>query len=277
MVVEVPTSLFAPDVPTIESNIAETRSNVDDGDEGVPPSTNKGLQTIGDAVEFIDTLVDKQIALALELNSPPNVAIVGDAAARTTFYTILPDEHQRLCFLRVAGQMRAWPRLRSLFGAPPYGFLHAEDGGVIRAAGIAAHRQNMTHHEAFPAASYSQFGSGQLVDDSSREYRVVARKNDSYETPLPFDFANRNETDVVLQVRIQRRSRAKKIEILKDSLLRQTVLFPRPGDRIILHETKRILALQNKKRPTHTSLTVKRLVLRDVRASTAALVCRLES
>lgn len=253
----------------------EAERDVVERDDVLVLRRDKPIRTIGEAMTHINSLMDQQITLAVERGAKPNESISGDAPARNTFYTLLPDPQQRTVFLRLAGQMRAWPRLRPLFGAPPYGFLRPEDGGVMRAAGIAAHRQNMTHEEFQSAASYSQFGAGQLLDELAREYRVIRRQNVYDDDPLPCNFEVRDKPDMLLQVRIRRRSRAKRMEMMQDATLRQTLAFPRAGERIILKETKRILALQGKRpdNATRTTLLVKRMVPRGNGASTAALIC----
>ena len=240
----------------------------------VPSRRGKTIRTIGEAAEHLGELMDAQILKALTLGASANTACPGDAAARNTFYTLLPDVQQRDIFRRVASQMRAWPRLRPLFGAPPYGFLRTEDAGLLRAAGIAPGRANMTHDVVQAAASYTQFGAGQLVDELEREYRVIRRQNVHAADPLPCDFSVRDKPDVLLQVRLRRRNRGLKMEMMRNVSQRQQLMFPRVGERITVHETKRILSLQGL-RPAAATLTVlqvKRVVPRSYNASTAALI-----
>lgn len=244
------------------------------GDGPVLRKTSLAIKTIGDAVAHVEGLMEAQVGNAIEQRAPANVSIVGDSAARNTFYTLLPDQQQRAIFQRVASQMRAWPRLRPLFGAPPYGFLHAEDAGMLRATGIAPGRSNMAHNAHQMSASYTQFGAGQLVDELAREYRVMRRYGMADDDPLPCNLDVRDTSEVMLQVRLRKRSRSVKTEMMRDAAQRERLMFPRPGQRITLKETKRILSLQGLQSAaaTRTTLQVKRVLPRSLLASTAALV-----
>jgi hypothetical protein len=124
------------------------------------------------------------------------------------------------------------------------------------------------------AASYTQFGAGQLIDELAREYRVIRRQNVHEADPLPCNFSVRDKPDVLLQVRIRRRNRAVKMELLRDATQREQLMFPQPGQRIMLKETKRILSLQGLRagNATRTQLMIKRTVPRGQNASTAALI-----
>lgn len=277
--VEAPPSLFASvEIGTPEdATDPQTERDAVERDDILVLRRGKAIRTVGEAMDHITSLMDRQVAMAIERRAQPNESIGGDASARNTFYTLLPDAQQRLVFMRLATRITAWPRMRPLFGAPPYGFLLPEDAGVMRAAGIAPHRSNMSHEEFQSAASYSQFGAGQLLDDVAREYRVIRRQRVYDTDPLPCNFEVRDKPNVLLQVRIRRRSRAKKLEMFRDATLRQTLVFPQAGERIVLRETKRILALQGKRTDaaTRTTLLVTRMVPRSNNASTAALVCVL--
>jgi len=269
-----PVAAFAPVAAEDAAALEQERDVQERDDVLVLGGRGKAIRTIGEAVEHLHELMDAQVTKALDLGAPANAACPGDAAARNTFYTLLPDVQQRLVFVRLAGQMRAWPRLRPLFGAPPYGFLRPEDAGLLRAAGIAQGRANMTHDAVQAAASYTQFGAGQLIDELAREYRVIRRQNVHEADPLPCDFSVRDKPDVLLQVRIRRRNRAVKMELMRDATQREQLLFPQPGQRIMLKETKRILSLQGLRavNATRTQLMIKRTVPRGQNASTAALI-----
>lgn len=264
-------SLLAPDAG---SALEQERDDQERDDVLALGRRGKTIRTIGEAMEHLHELMEAQVTKAVDEGVAHNVSCAGDAAARSTFYTLLPDRLQRDVFRRIAGQMRAWPRLRPLFGAPPYGFLRPEDAGLLRAAGIAPGRANMTYDAFQAAASYGQFGAGQLIDELAREYRVIRRQNVHESDPLPCDFSVRDKPDLLLQVRLRRRNRDTKVEMMRDVQQRQQLLFPRVGERITLKETKRILSLQGL-RPaaaTRTVLQVKRVVPRSLNASTAALI-----
>ena len=124
------------------------------------------------------------------------------------------------------------------------------------------------------AASYSQFGAGQLVDRYSREYRVVRRQNVHVDDPLPFDLSVHDVPDVLLQVRIRKRSRQKRLELLRDASQRKRLEFPQVGERIVIRETQRIMALQGLRAEMarSTTIQVKRVAPRSQNALTAALI-----
>lgn len=273
-----PQPLFGSDDPSGADADTVGDGDRDDGggqrEDAIVLRRGKAIRTIGEAVEHVRELMEAQVARAVEERVDRNTSCGGDAAARNTFYTLLPDPQQRTVFIGVVRQMRAWPRMRTLFGAPPYGFLRQEDAGLLRAAGIAHGRTNMTHDVTQSAASYSQFGAGQLVDDLAREYRVVRRQNVREDDPLPFDLTVRDAPLVLMQVRIRKRSREAKARMLRDANERQKLEFPRVGDRIIVKETRRILSLQGlgPNAATRTTLHVKRVVPRAQQALTAALI-----
>lgn len=82
------------------------------------------IETIGAAYEYCDVLIKKQIERAENTSAPMNEAVYGDGHARRAITTLLPDVLVRELFLKVTRDQKAWPRLRPLFGAPPYVFLN---------------------------------------------------------------------------------------------------------------------------------------------------------
>lgn len=265
-----------------EADTALVRDGSEDGEDGedgtpVVGRRGKSIKTIGEAVLHTEDLMEIQVQRADDEGARANEPVGGDAAARITFYTLLPYDRQRAVFRRMASDMRVWPRLRSLFGAPPYGFLRSEDAGMLRAAGIASGRANMAHDTAQAAASYTQFGAGHLIDQLGREYRVVRVGAADDNDPLPCDFSVRDAPDVFLNVRLKRRKRSQRMEMMRDTTQREALAFPRVGQRITLKETRRILLLQGLQpnRPTLTTLQVKRVIPRGLAASTAALVANI--
>lgn len=239
-----------------------------------PQSANVPLiNTIGDALTFVADVFERQIIAAIESGATPNLAIYGDASARNIFYTLLPDTFQRRVFLSVASNAASWPRLRWLFGAPPYAFLGDQDAGMLRAAGISLFRSNMTYDDGNNIVNYSQFGAGQLIDESEREYRVVdptAGEND----PLPCNLEGGSSKYVQLIVRVHRRSRKERMRRLRDSTLRKTIAFPQPGEKLNLTETSRLQAIQGKKpeAATRAALQVRQVRPRGANAATAAVL-----
>lgn len=249
------------------------RAQVRDRSDLAAVGRNRPIATIAEAVEHVSNVIDAQVELGAERKAAANVTIAGDNAARNTFYTLLPDRQQREVFLRVAGSSRAWPRLRGIFGAPPYSFLKPEDAQMLRAAGIAHGRSNMAHDDVHSAAGYTQFGAGQLVDDSGREYRVMPPDAVAEDEPLPWRIAESGRRELVLQVRIKKRDRKVKAEMFKDTALRGSLTFPRPGERISLRETASILSIMRKRAAAPpATLLVRRVIPRGERASTAGLI-----
>lgn len=232
------------------------------------------VSTIGEAQTHVTNMLQKQLDLATDNGAEPNVAISGDAAVRTAFFTLLPDEFQRRVFLTFASNSRAWPRLKSLFGAPPYAFLGPQDAGMLRAAGISSARQNMTY-DSNEIVNYSQFGAGQLIDDSEREYRVIdptAGANDAL--PCNLEGGNMNSEYIHLIVRVHKRSRAERLRRLRDARLKKTIMFPMAGEKLNLTETKRLLSIQGK-RPeaaTRAVLQVRQVKPRGLNAATASVL-----
>tara|TARA_Y100000389_G_scaffold62579_1_gene58616 strand:+ start:3803 stop:4870 length:1068 start_codon:yes stop_codon:yes gene_type:complete len=235
------------------------------------------IQTLGDAVDHVLDMMNRQIERGnldgFQLNEP----IAGDTATRTSFYTLLPDVQQRVVFIRIAGNMRNWPRIRPLFGAPPYNFLRSEDAGMMRAAGIAHGRANMAHEDSQSAANYNQFGSGQLIDQYDREYRVTPSHNIQLTDPAPWLLDSASNRELILQVRVKKRDKKRKIEMMKDNAARHTLTFPRPGDRVILAPTRIIQSMQRERNGGVQSfaLHVQRVVLRSESAATATVLARL--
>lgn len=230
------------------------------------------VNTIGEALAHVNDIFEQQIVTAVEQGAAPNEAVSGDSAARGIFYTLLPDTYQRRVFLTVASNARAWPRLRPLFGAPPYAFLGPQDASFLQATGIALSRSNMSY-DGNTIANYSQFGAGQLIDDSEREYRVID-PTAGEQDPLPCNLEGGHTEYVQLIVRVHKRSREERVRRLRDTRLKKTIMFPVPGEKLNLTETKRLQAIQGK-RPeaaTRAVLQVRQVKPRGANAATAAIL-----
>ena len=173
--------------------------------------------TVGDAYAWLQTQVQKQVDLALAEGNTPNESRAGDAAVRDYILLLLPEAEQRRLFLQTAGSPRAWPRLKPLFGAPPYNFLKPQDAGLLRAGGFAVGRKNMVYDDPSRIANQAQFGPGQMVDEYTREYRVVQGDNTTEGTLLPgVDVLQRKGGDLHLQVRIAKTTKLAKREIERE-------------------------------------------------------------
>ena len=270
-----PDQLF---VPTGQDGSASTSSpnsqgssSTDPGDDSEFLSTTSVLRTAGDAMQFCTNLFRDQIELALAERTPPNVASKGDSAARAAFLMLLSDAQQRELFMSVGRDPKSWARLKTLVGSPPYHFLHPNDAGMLNAAGFTKGRINMTYDSAFTIANHGQFGPGQLVDEHTREYRVAPRKLEPSD-PLPgAEYFKHGTRDIVLQVRVKKHGIQKKRELFHSDQKKQ-LLFPQPGETILLQETNRMLSARGLRNPTRTQLRVKALWPRGQGSSTAAVL-----
>lgn len=85
------------------------------------------LETLADAMEYCQSLVDVQLKRAKDQHAQINVAIYGDSHAKKAITTLLPDACIREIFLTTTRSKEAWPRIRSLFGVrtvPNGGYIH---------------------------------------------------------------------------------------------------------------------------------------------------------
>jgi hypothetical protein len=188
----------------------------------------EGLRTVGEAYALCRELIVAQVDKAVAQSARPNASISGDSAARAAFLLLLPDEQKRALFLETARRTESWPRIRPLFGAPPFAFLRPEDAGMLRAAGFANKRANMAYERGGMTANIGQFGPGQLQDEHTREYRLAPRVS-SMQDPLPGgDFFEAVKGDLLLQVKVQRRSKSEKQQLFQ-SIFKKRLFFPQPG------------------------------------------------
>jgi hypothetical protein len=233
------------------------------------PSENKvTLRTSSDAFEFCQALVESQLQEA-ELNRvEPNVATKGDTIARSSILLLLSDPQRRNLFLHMANNRKMWPRIRPLFGAPPYNFLMPNDAWALRAGGFAKSRLNMTYDNS-RAANVSQFGAGQYEDQHGRSYRIVASKFEET-APLGSEFLD-TATQIVLQVKVKKRGRAQKHDLL-NSINKSQLFFPKPGESIVLRESKALVSAIGRSEQSETVLKVKACYPRDAGASTATVL-----
>jgi hypothetical protein len=238
------------------------------------PERTSALNTVGDAFALCEELVQTQLNRAKLLKPPPNVGIAGDSAARTALLLLLPDDVQRRLFLKTAQNSAHWPRLRSLFGAPPFHFLRPEDGQLLRAAGFARGRSNMSYEEAGRVANVAQFAS-QFVDAAKREYRMT-QQNTALSDPLPDTDTFKGARELLLQVKVPKRSLPQK-QMLMKSIHKEQLFFPQPGEKIQLRATQKMLRARglpvSEARPV-VDMVVKALKPRALNAHTANLLVR---
>ena len=180
-------------------------------------------------------------------------------------------------FLETAGNPQTWPRLKTLFGAPPYHFLRPEDAGAIRAAGLSKGRSHMAYQTDDPlqtVTNITQFGAGQLVDQHERYYRVVPEPqrplDETDELPSRLESA-RDPSNVLMHVKVPKRPR-RKGEAVAARRHQAQMLLPQPGEKILVRETGRLMQLLGQQVPVESECIVKRLIPRNVGASTAVVV-----
>lgn len=232
------------------------------------------LQTAGDAYRVCKAMFEEQQHRALDTGAAANTAAPGDSSARAAFLLLLTDSQQRALFLETATRPEMWPRIRTLFGAPPFHFLRASDAAALNASGFAKGRANMTYESGSRVANMQQFGPGQLMDQHLREYRVSPLDVDPAD-PLPgAEYFQRATRSIILQVKIKKTDRQHKRQLLHTELKKQ-LFFPQPGDRIVLRETARMLSARGLKNSDSTELQVKALWPRSEGSSTAAVLVSL--
>ena len=248
-------------------------------------AVDKALYHVHEAYEYVDQRIRQQVDAAAIVKAPNNTPIPGDSSTKTAFYTLLNRNQQRRLFLNASKSEAAWPRLRSLFGAPPYDFLHSEDASGLRAAGIAKRRANMAHDIGQFIPNYNQFGAGHFADSAGRLYNVIAPTGSYQETDegayLPWtNQALRDAVRIVMVVRIPKHRVTKsRTAGSKDS----RVLFPTPGqtlrlqmtlvlDRLSKPGTRQPFAPQRARSELPTfNVRIHTISLRAMHASTAAV------
>jgi len=247
-----------------------------EGKENVAKKTlnEQKLETLADALDYCKELVNIQLKRAKDQQATMNEAIYGDSHARKAIVTLLPDQFVRSLFIQVTRDREAWPRIRPLFGSPPYHFLKPEDAGFIRASGIAAGRTNMTYNKSNETAAYAQFGVGHLVDTYFREYRVVTPREPQESDQLPCNIERlAPQNHVFLNVRVPKRSKGERMELLKDITKRRAVLFPQVGETLNINYSTGLRQVWGRADANlNSKLLVKSMVPRAAGASTAAVV-----
>lgn len=200
----------------------------------------RDVQTVQEAFVFLREKVKEQVYEARAANAEPNVAVAGDAEAKKAFWSLLTPDDQRALFLGVIGDQKVWPRIRPLFGAPPFSFLRPEDEGILNASGIQKGRVRMAHGN-ITTTNYGDFSkAGHLEDLAGRVYRIIAKEN-ANRAELPWRGLSGHR--VVADVRLQRMSLKKRAELLRGdqgSIGQASAVFPRPGDVVTLYVIQKL-------------------------------------
>ena len=197
------------------------------------PRPFDGITTVRAAIDFVNEAFADQVEQSILDAATPNVAISGDSRVRDAFWALLPPEEQRRFFLRVAGNRRVWPRLKTLIGNPPYSFLRPEDEGVLRAGGICKGRVRMAHSEP-TATGYAEF-KPHYEDGAGRKYRILALEG-ARDGRLPW-IGLVAGARVVADVRVTKREGKVKVQIARGAhgaVAMAGLVFPRVGDTLLL-------------------------------------------
>lgn len=192
--------------------------------------------------EHIIQQMHEQVTRAVEDGISTNQALAGDNRIHTMLLTLLPANMQREVFMAIVSREAAYPRVRKLFGAPPYAFLRVGDAGMLRAAGFAPSRRNVAY-DSFRVANYAQFGLPHLLDTYGRQYRV-AQENDGEDSPVAYMALRR---DIIIKatfvVRIKKYLRSHRAATLNDAEGKEALSFPRVGEVVHMQPTPAILRM----------------------------------
>lgn len=195
------------------------------------------LTTVGDAVEYVMALLDRQLERAELERVEPNEPTRGDGEARAAFLSLLPPDRQRQLFLALVRRVKAWPRIRTLIGSPPFSFLGSQDDNVLRAAGVTRGRVHMASGTPGVISSLAEFGVPQFVDENERDTKFVnfGTARTGNEELLPFVNLKSGRV-VAADVRLKRRKQTEKIRILRygTDAEKRSLRFPGPGNRLVL-------------------------------------------
>ena len=193
----------------------------------------EGITTVRAALDYVHESFSEQIEQSILDQAKPNVAIGGDSRVKDAFWALLPPEEQRRFFLKVAGNRRVWPRIKTLVGNPPYSFLRPEDEGVLRAGGICKGRVRMAHEEP-TATGYAEF-KPHYEDGAGRKYRILQRESGG-DGRLPWVGLIAGAR-VIADVRVTKRDNKAKAEIVRGAqgaVAMVGLVFPRVGDALLL-------------------------------------------
>ena len=217
----------------------------DDPADAIRVDGTPRVETLRDAYEFVRKLIDAQLERARDERATPNVPIQNDGVARGALLLLLPEPLIRRLFLELIAKPATWPRIRPLFGSPPYHFLHPNDAAALNASGFAHGRQRMTYEEGGRIANVAQFAA-QFEDTFARQYRLVLRQpQDDDPIPSVRHIAALRTPTVELHVKIRKRSRAKK----RSWRARQAdAAVSKARERLLLRETRALTRVRRAQR-----------------------------
>lgn len=197
------------------------------------PARLSDLQTQAEALHFLRQACHDQLQESIVQKAPANEEVIGDVRVRQAFRLALRPSEQRAFFHAIVRDQRYWPRVKSLFGNPPFSFLLPEDEWLMRAGGICRNRANLAATDS-SVSKAADFGNGHFYDHFERVYRIVS--NPASTTTVPWK-GIREQTRIVVDVRLKSYTQKAKRNILSGETRTAQValMFPRPGETIRLH------------------------------------------
>lgn len=233
--------------------------------------------TVQDAYNVVHQMMITQSQQAFHINATPNVSITGDTKARLMMLTLLPRLWQRSLFIEFVADIRRWPRIRSLFGVPPYAFLTPADMHMLRAGGIGKGRAQLAYDFSNPVPTYSQFGYPHFADQFGREYLTEVDQSKQFleqaDDPVgAMSTLASAKHGVRLFVRIKKRSKKQKFQLLKTTDGKKALFFPHIGEIIRVVETTLAMQARRSKDKVKLTFKVERVTPRNYGASTALVV-----
>lgn len=254
-----------------EEDAEESAEGAEGGEESELVAVR--METVADAWQHCSDMIQKQIKRANDNNVAINISTYGDADTRLLIKMLLTESLIREIFLKTSRNRESWPRLKPLFGTPPYNFLLPEDAGVVRAAGMSTSRVNMAYDVAGKTATYSQFGVGHLVDSHLREYRILSQGTATENDALPFDLRNvQPSVHIHANVRVPKRSMQIKRALMRDPSKRKSLVFPGVGEYVEMKYCIPLLRVWGINSTDTVRILVKRVLPRSSRGSTAAII-----
>lgn len=237
------------------------------------------VRTIYEARDLVRDRFASQIEVAEAERSAPNESVRGDSDARLAFLLLLTPHEQRASFLWLISRgVKAWPRIRTLIGVPPYSFLLPSDEGVLQTTGIARHRTNLTQKSSNGSCTSSaEFAGGHYTDLAERVYRVIGSDEPS-RSAVPW---RQLQTGVraVVDVKLHQTPRKRKLEIVNGNhgiVAMHSLTFPRIGELVRISLVPKLKDAVDASQETELKMRVAALQQRDVNSTIARLLVEIE-
>ena len=192
--------------------------------------------TVAEAMVQMQQAIRTQIERAKMASAPAQEPVDGDNATRIAFLTLFHVTMQRRIFMQTYTR-DLLPRMRCLFGSPPYGFLRRNDLDALQAKAISSGRANIGvfAEQGHAVVGWGQFGYPHLVDQHGRLYRLDQAAVDAEVTPVALYAVraiSQGGATMKLIVRIGRRTRQARQKLQRREEEAQQIVFPTPGERL---------------------------------------------